>query len=97
MIWLPAWLCCINIWTFLAFGSDKRRAVRGERRTSEADLLFYAAIGGIAGAYAGRSYFRHKTCKQPFSTQLHVVALLQCGAIIGWWAIPLLELAQLEG
>ncbi|ODS99888.1 MAG: hypothetical protein ABS49_07085 [Erythrobacter sp. SCN 62-14] len=46
-------------------------------------------FGGIGGAYAGRALFRHKTRKQPFSAQLHLIACAQlCAAaflIVFFW------------
>jgi len=77
---IAAILCAMNFAAFAAFGIDKARAEGGKRRTSEAALLQIAFFGGIIGAYAGRALFRHKTRKQPFSNQLHMIALLQACA-----------------
>jgi uncharacterized membrane protein YsdA (DUF1294 family) len=75
-------LSAMNFFAFAAFGIDKVRAERGAWRTSEATLLQLAFFGGIAGAYAGRSLFRHKMRKQPFSNQLHTIGAIQlCAAI----------------
>ena len=75
-------LCLTNFTSFAAFGLDKMQAEKGMRRTSEAALLWFAFLGGIGGAYAGRALFRHKTRKQPFSSQLHSIAVLQlCAAV----------------
>ena len=71
----------MNLLAFAAFGIDKALAEQGMRRISEHTLLQLAFFGGIAGAYAGRALFRHKTRKQPFSNQLHTIAGLQlCAA-----------------
>jgi uncharacterized membrane protein YsdA (DUF1294 family) len=67
----------LNIWTFMLFGIDKIKAENGSWRISEASLLFGAFLGGTIGAYAGRAIFRHKTRKQPFSSNLHGIAGLQ--------------------
>ena len=56
----------------------------GERHISESDLLGLALIGGSPGALLARHLFRHKTRKQPFSTQLFVILALQVGAFIGF-------------
>ena len=85
---LAYYLIAINFAAFAAFGIDKMRAVaigprRGKRRTSEADLLSLAFVGGTLGAYAGRAVFRHKTRKQPFSSHLHTIAILQIAALSG--------------
>lgn len=63
---IALWLIAVNFAAFAAFGIDKARAEaagprRGRRRTSEADLLGLALLGGTLGAYAGRKLFRHKT------------------------------------
>jgi uncharacterized membrane protein YsdA (DUF1294 family) len=36
------------------------------------------------GAFLKRHLFRHKTRKEPFSTYLQVILVLQIGVIIGW-------------
>jgi uncharacterized membrane protein YsdA (DUF1294 family) len=86
---LLLWLVAVNSWTFARFGMDKKRAEAGGRRIPESDLLGLALIGGTLGAYAGRHHFRHKTRKQPFSMRLHIIALLQAGALAGWAAAGL--------
>lgn len=73
----------VNGWTVLRFWQDKRRAIAGERRIPEADLLGLALIGGSPGALLARHWFRHKTRKEPFSTQLLLIAMVQAGAAIG--------------
>lgn len=81
--WLLLALVFINLWTMLAFWRDKKRAVAGERRFSEADLLVLALAGGSPGALLARRLFRHKTRKQPFSTRLFLIAAIQAGAAAG--------------
>ena len=70
-------LIAVNFAAFAAFGIDKARAEHGWRRTPEAALLRFALFGGTGGAYAGRHLFRHKTRKQPFTNNLHTIAILQ--------------------
>lgn len=77
----------INLVAFLAFGLDKILAEARAWRISESALLMWAFLGGTPGAYAGRALFRHKTRKQPFSNQLHTIAVVQVlglGALLGW-------------
>ena len=73
----------LNIWTIIRFWQDKRRALAGERRIPESDLLGLAFFGGSLGALLARRLFRHKTKKEPFSTQLLVIVALQLGVLIG--------------
>ncbi len=76
-------LATLNAWTMLRFWQDKQRARTGDRRIPESDLLGLALIGGSPGALLARHLFRHKTRKEPFSTQLQLIAALQIGALIG--------------
>lgn len=76
-------LATVNLWTFWRFRDDKRRAVAGLRRIPEANLLGLALIGGTPGAFLARHLFRHKTRKQPFSTWLWLIAMLQAGTLLG--------------
>ena len=73
----------VNLCTILCFWRDKERALAGERRISEADLLRLALVGGSPGALLARQLFRHKTRKEPFSTQLYVIVAIQMGLAIG--------------
>ena len=77
----------LNVWTFMVFGWDKICAEDRGWRVSEAGLLGLALLGGTIGAYAGRAIFRHKTRKQPFSKNLHTIAILQgfTAAIAAGW------------
>lgn len=78
-----AYLAALNIVTFWQFGHDKMCAVNGFRRTPEAELLRLAILGGTIGAFAARHILRHKTRKQPFSTYLQLIAVVQAGLLIG--------------
>lgn len=78
-------LLAVNGWTMFRFWQDKQRAMAGDRRIAEADLLGLALIGGSPGALLARKWFRHKTRKEPFSTWLHMIAALQAGAVVGLW------------
>ncbi|WP_448662328.1 DUF1294 domain-containing protein [Sphingomonas sp. CJ20] len=77
-------LLAVNLLTVLRFWQDKRRAARGGWRIPERELLGLALVGGTPGAFAARRLFRHKTRKQPFSTGLWVIAMVQAGAAAGW-------------
>ena len=68
------YLIAINLAAFTAFGVDKMLAEAQRRRISEATLLRLAFFGGTPGAYVARPLFRHKTRKQPFSSNLHAIA-----------------------
>ncbi len=84
---IVAAFAAVNVWTFMLFGLDRIRAEEGSWRVAEATLLMWSFIGGSMGAYAGRAIFRHKTRKQPFSSNLHQIAIVQgiASAIAGGW------------
>jgi uncharacterized membrane protein YsdA (DUF1294 family) len=67
----------INAAAFIAFARDKRRAIDGARRIPERVLLQIAAVGGILGSLAAQHVLRHKTRKEPFRTQLWLIAAVQ--------------------
>lgn len=69
----------INVMAIAAFAADKHRAIACQRRLSETRLLWLAALGGSPGALWARQRFRHKTRKQPFSSRLETVVMLQAG------------------
>lgn len=79
-------LLLLNTIAFAAFGLDKLKAKRGDRRISEFFLLLLAIIGGSMGALMAMSLFRHKTLKPRFAYGIPVVLVLQCAlvAFIVW-------------
>ena len=83
LAWATIPLLLVNLFTILQFYDDKQRAIEGKRRIPESDLLGLALIGGSPGALLARRWFRHKTRKEPFSTQLLVIVALQLGGVIG--------------
>ena len=87
---LPAlglYLAAVNLVTFAAFWSDKRAAVRRERRFPERSLLLMTALGGWIGALGGQHLLRHKTRKEPFRTQLYGIILAELVALVAWMAL----------
>ena len=84
MFWLLVLaFAAINALTVLRFWQDKQFARTGARRVPEAELLQLAMLGGSPGALLARQVFRHKTRKQPFSTQLMIITAVQVMALIG--------------
>lgn len=83
---IATYVAVINFVAFAAFGIDKMAARADAWRISEAKLLGLALFGGSPGAYAGRHLFRHKTRKQPFSGELHAIAMLQAAALAAFLA-----------
>lgn len=59
ILWV--YLIVINIIGFAVMGIDKKRAIRGAWRISEASLFLTAFLGGALGCTLGMRHFRHKT------------------------------------
>jgi len=59
---------------FAAFGLDKRRAERGERRVSERTLHLLELLGGWPGALLAMQVFRHKRRKPEFFWITYAIA-----------------------
>lgn len=81
------YLAGINLVTFAVFAWDKYSAINGQWRIPETTLLMLALVGGTPGALAARWRFRHKTRKQPFSSQLILIAGLHLLLLVAL-AIP---------
>ncbi|WP_300656853.1 DUF1294 domain-containing protein [uncultured Acetatifactor sp.] len=58
---LIGYLVIINLIGFAVMGIDKKRAIRGAWRISEASLFLTAFLGGALGCTLGMRHFRHKT------------------------------------
>ncbi len=63
MKYIAIYLIAVNIWAFLLYGADKRRARKSQRRISERTLLSVATIGGSIGAIAGMRYLFYEYTK----------------------------------
>ena len=71
------YLAAVNIITFIMFGADKARAVKGRWGISEAALILAALLGGSIGALAGMKIFHHKTRHRKFTVGIPVILVLQ--------------------
>lgn len=71
------YLAAVNIITFIMFGADKARAVKGRWRISEAALILAALLGGSIGALAGMRIFHHKTRHRKFTVGIPVILVFQ--------------------
>ena len=76
-------LICINFTTFVAYGVDKRAAVRHQWRVPEADLHTLEFLGGWIGAFIGQKVFHHKTAKKSFQRIYILMIILEILAIWG--------------
>ena len=72
--------CClivVNIITFLVYGIDKWKAMKGRWRISEFTLLLLAVIGGSIGALLGMRVWHHKTKHLKFKYGVPLILLAQ--------------------
>ena len=67
----------MNLIGFVVMGMDKRRAVRGDRRISEASLFSVALLGGALGCTLGMQCFRHKTRHWYFRLGMPAIFMVQ--------------------
>ena len=71
------WFAFINIFPFLLFFIDKKRAKSGGRRIPEARLMVTAALGGGLGALMSMYIFRHKTKHKLFTIGIPAIILVE--------------------
>ena len=79
------YLIFVNMIAFLAYGIDKKRAVRKQWRISEKALLGMAVLGGSIGALAGMKIFHHKTRNAKFFVGVPVILAVEL--IVGLWVL----------
>lgn len=71
----------INAAGYICMHLDKKYAIEGRKRISEASLLTLAIIGGSIGVLIGMYANRHKTRKPLFTIGVPVIIALQVAAI----------------
>jgi len=82
MIWVFLSIYAVmSVITFVAYGLDKRRAIKGGWRVQESTLHWLELLGGWPGAMLGRSAFRHKGRKLSYRV---VFALIVIGHVVAW-------------
>lgn len=70
------YLIMINVLAFVMYEIDKRKAVKGRWRISEAALLTVAALGGSLGSLLAMELFRHKTKHKKFTIGVRLLLVL---------------------
>ena len=89
MAWIAGIYLAMSVVTFIAYGVDKRRAVRGRWRIPERTLHLLELCGGWPGALAGQVMFHHKRRKLGYMLVLamiiaaHVALWIAC-VHFGW-------------
>ena len=75
--WLAVYLAAINLATFIFYGADKRRALKGKWRVPEKTLFLLPLLGGSVGALLGMRVFHHKTRHWYFVWGIPAILLAQ--------------------
>ena len=70
-------LVIMSIISFVLYGVDKKKAIKGKERIKEKTLLFFTIMNGSIGAFFARFVFRHKTEKIYFSFTIYSGLIIQ--------------------
>lgn len=90
LLFLVFQLVSINITTFIAYGVDKRAAVRHAWRVPERDLHALEFLGGWIGACLAQKFFRHKTAKASYQYMYKLMIVMEFVCV--WAILKLLHL-----
>ncbi len=71
------YLLIVNLIGFIMMGVDKRKAIRGAWRISEASFFLTALLGGALGCSLGMKRFRHKTKHWYFKYGMPAIFVVQ--------------------
>ncbi len=89
---LLAYIAFINIFTYIQYVSDKKKAKRRDERISEKRLLGICFAGGAIGGMMGMNFAHHKTKKKKFTVTVTILFVIQtvlyCFLVgfLGFWA-----------
>jgi uncharacterized membrane protein YsdA (DUF1294 family) len=72
----------VNLFTFWAYGRDKRLAQRQEWRIPEVQLHTLELLGGTIGAIAGQKFFHHKNKKKSYMATFFATIFIQVGIMV---------------
>lgn len=90
LLFLVFHFAAINIVAILAYGVDKRAAVKGNWRVPEIQLHTLELLGGWPGAFIAQKLFHHKTKKKSFQAMFWLMLLFQIAII--WYVLKFLNL-----
>ena len=89
LLFLVFQIITINFTTFIAYGVDKRAAIKKNWRIPENDLHMLEFLGGWIGAWLAQKFFHHKTAKKSFQNMYKLMIVLEFAAI--WVIIKLIK------
>jgi uncharacterized membrane protein YsdA (DUF1294 family) len=75
----------MSIFSFILYGVDKNRAIRGKYRIKEGNLLFISIFFGALGGIISMYLFRHKTQKWYFVFINWLSLIIQIGIVLLIW------------
>ncbi|MES2463360.1 MAG: DUF1294 domain-containing protein [Armatimonadota bacterium] len=84
--WVPFTYAGVSVYTYMVYGEDKSKAIRGGWRTPESTLHLLELLGGWPGALAAQQVFRHKSRKEPYQLIFWGIVALHIGTWI-WLAV----------
>ncbi len=90
LLFLAFHIVSINFTTFIAYGVDKKAAVRGSWRIPEKDLHMLEFLGGWIGAAFAQRFFHHKTVKKSYRLMYKMMIVMEFAAL--WVILKLLKL-----
>ncbi len=70
------YMLIMNIFTFVLYGVDKKRAINRRWRIPEVVLLGLSLLGGCVGAFIAMRLFHHKTRHARFAMGVPIMILL---------------------
>ena len=73
---IPTVYLVMSLFTFIAYASDKRVAIRGDWRVSESTLHVFELLGGWPGALFAQKRLRHKCSKLSYQIEFYVMVAL---------------------
>ena len=73
---------CINLISVAVFITDKRKAIKGNRRVSEKTLFALCFLGGSVGMYLTMKAIRHKTLHKRFMIGIPLIIFFQIAIVI---------------
>lgn len=81
-------IAALSLITFILYGVDKRRAVKGKWRIPERVLLSFSLLGGGIGGALGMKLFRHKT-RHWYFTLVNILGVIIDLALVGayYWLL----------
>jgi len=82
LLFLLFHLPLINLFTFFAYGRDKKCAEHGEWRIPEIQLHTLELLGGTIGAVCGQKIFHHKNKKKSYMATFFATVFIQIGLIV---------------